>query len=349
MTDLAVARVVTCSGSAGEIGEAHGEALRSLIGETLEHWKPMIAGGSASAGDVIAAFLEATHFPAAIEQYAPQLMQELLGIARGANQSFETILAYNLMDEEWSFRTGRLSQMPGCTAVALKGIGIAQTMDIPSVHDGSQVALHISPVVGPEQIVFTAAGMLGLNGANHAGVGVVVNNLAQLPSSDRGLPVMFVMRSILTHTSVKAAAEFVRSVPHAVGQHYLIGGPDGIVSLEAAASGVQDVPVPAHYVHANHPLARADVRADAADMERASNTHARSDRATELVASAITQSDLEHLLEDRQAPISCAKREGFMTFGGTSIAFTAPPTVRVSYGPPHENAWNTIEWGTPNA
>jgi predicted choloylglycine hydrolase len=290
-----------------------------------------------------------THFPAAIERYAPRLMQEVLGIARGANQPFETILAYNLMDEEWSFRNGQLAQVPGCTAVAIEGVGIAQTMDIPSVHDGSQVALVHRPNDGPERIVFTAAGMLGLNGANAAGVGVVVNNLAQLPSSDRGLPVMFVMRSILERSTAAEASDFVETVPHAIGQHYLICGPDGILSLEAAANDVRRVPVSDHYVHANHPLVNLDRSERADDMERASNTHARFDRAADLLRSASTRGEMETVLQDREAPISCAKREGFMTFGGTSIAIGALPVVRVTAGPPHQNAWTTIDWGAPDA
>ena len=61
------------------------------------------------------------------------------------------------------------------------------------------------------------------------------------------------------------------------------------------------------------------------------------------------QADIEQTLEDRQAPISCARKAGFMTFGGTSIAFTSPPTVRIAFGPPHESPWTTIPWSTPHA
>jgi hypothetical protein len=249
------------------------------------------------------------------------------------------------MDEEWSFRTGKLDSMaPGCTVVAIAGNAIAQTMDIPTIHDGTQIVLAIQPEHGPAQRVFTAAGMVGLNGANDAGVGVVVNNLSQSPSAAAGLPVAFVTRGILDHTTVDAAAKWVESVPHAVGQHYLIGGPIGLVSIEGAANGTFRVPVTDHYVHTNHPLANVQTRPETTEIERASNTHARFDRATQLATSARDQDDLQRILEDREAPISCERKTGFMTFGGISIGFTVPPTMRVTAGPPHESTWVDVGW-----
>jgi isopenicillin-N N-acyltransferase-like protein len=56
-----------------------------------------------------------------------------------------------------------------------------QTMDIGAIYDGAQAVLRLCPDEGPEALVFTFAGMLGPNGYNAAGVGVVVNNLAMLP------------------------------------------------------------------------------------------------------------------------------------------------------------------------
>ncbi len=173
---------------------------------------------------------------------------------------------------------------------------------------------------------------------------MVVNNLSQLPSSRDGLPVIFTMRGILDQESATAAAEWVESVPHAIGQHYLIGDPSEIISLEGAANGVYRVPMTDHYVHANHPLANLETRPDTDRVEIATNTHARFNRAVELSASANDQRGLEQALEDRQAPISCERKTGFMTFGGTSIGLTSPPTVHVAPGPPHETPWHEIAW-----
>jgi hypothetical protein len=133
-------------------------------------------------------------------------------------------------------------------------------------------------------------------------------------------------------------------VPHAVGQHYLIGDPAEIISIEGAANGVYRVPVTERYVHANHPLANPAVSPDAPTMEELSNTHGRAARAEELARSARDQADLQRILEDQQAPISREPRNGVMTFGGTSIGLTSPPTMRVTGGPPHESHWVDIDW-----
>jgi hypothetical protein len=108
-------------------------------------------------------------------------------------------------------------------------------MDIGSIYNGAQAVLHIQPDDAPEGLVFTFAGMIGLHGCNAAGVGVVVNNLAMLPHAAHGLPVAAVMRGILAQHSLEDAAAFVRSVPHASGQHYAVGSPEGLISFECSA------------------------------------------------------------------------------------------------------------------
>ena len=269
-------RTIECQGTSREIGRAHGETARDLIAQGLEAWRQNLAAGRGDVDAYIADLLARTSLEDAIARLAPDLGDELRGIGEGANQPERTILAYNLMDEEWSFRTGKLDGIaPGCTALAIDGKFIGQTMDIPTVHDGTQIVLAIAPNDGPAMRVFTAAGMLGLNGANADGIGLVVNNLSQLPSSASGLPVACMTRSILARRTAKEGAAWVESVPHAVGQHYLIGDPTGVISLEGSANGVFRVPADGCYVHANHPLVEQDTRAGTDKIERDSNTHAR--------------------------------------------------------------------------
>ncbi len=190
--------------------------------------------------DYLIEFLDTTHYLPAMQRWAPEALEEIRRIAEGSNQPFRRVLADNLMDSAWYFGEERRQRrslgghgsLPlQCTVVCLRlpGSGvpvIAQTMDIPSVHDGTQVVLHHVPDDGPEMLIFSAAGMLGLMGVNAAGIGVVVNNLAMLPHSDRDLPVACIMRGILSRTTLADAASFVTSVPHAVGQHDAIGSPE---------------------------------------------------------------------------------------------------------------------------
>lgn len=352
--------VIDCAGSPREIGLAHGEACRDVIADGLGRWADAIEARRGEAADAyLRRFLGGSGYLAMAEQLAPDLMTELRAIAEGADQPLDRILAYNLMDEEWTFSkedTGLrpAGQAPGCTSIALGTRVIAQTMDIPGVHDGTQVALRIRPDAGPDQIVFSAAGMIGLNGANAAGVGVVVNSLAQLLSSRDGLPVSLVVRGIVGRATAAEAAAFVEAAPHAIGQHYLIGDGTETISLEAAANpsaalgagSVRRVAVGERYVHANHPLADLERGPEADEMEHRSNTQARQHRAEALLGDGGGATAVEAVLADREAPISCSREHGWMTFGGTSITWDGDglPAVRIAPGPPHETAWETVGW-----
>jgi hypothetical protein len=340
--------VIEVAGSPVARGRVHGEALRDVIHETIGRWQAALAARHAIAADAyLAEFLANTHYLPAIERYTPALLDEVRGIAEGAELSFETALAYNLMDEEWAYGEARRARQPGCTVACLMPAAgapvVAQTMDIPSLYDGSQVAIRHRRDDGPDLVIFTGAGMLALNGANAPGIGVVVNNLSMLPASDRGLPVMFMIRGVLERTTLAEAAAFVAQTPHAIGQHYAIGGPDGIVGLEGAANGVKRSDAGTErYVHANHPLANLEVVGDPSRQYRASTTFERHARASELIAEASDQAGIESLLEDTAAPISRAPKAGFMTFGGTSIACSVPPVVHITAGPPHEAPWTNV-------
>jgi hypothetical protein len=302
--------------------------------------------------DYLIEFLDATHYLPAMQRWAPEALEEIRGLAEGANQPFRRVLAYNLMDEEWYFGEerrqrqasgGRKSLPLQCTVVCLRlpGSGvpvIAQTMDIPSVHDGTQVVLHHVPDDGPEMLIFSAAGMLGLMGVNAAGIGVVVNNLAMLPHIDQGLPVACIMRGILSRTTLADATSFVTSVPHAVGQHYAIGSPEGFASFEGAANGVvRDDRVVDRVLHTNHPLVNREVVGDPEPAYAASRTRERLACVQAAADTIVDVAGIERALADTTAPVSRVPEPdgGFMTFGAMIAELSVPPRARFAPGPPH--------------
>ena len=276
--------VVDAAGTPRERGRAHGEALRPLIGAGIDRWAAELGTAHGlDPDDYLRDFLGSTGYLAAAEAWTPDLLDEVRGIADGAHLPFERVAAYNLLDEEWAYARWRRSgtAAPGCTVAGLRqaatGIPVlAQTMDIPSLHDGTQAVLRLASDDGPTALAFTYAGMIGLNGCNEAGVAVVVNNLAMLPSSTLGLPVAFVVRGVLGHATLAAAATFLRGVPHATGQHYAVGGPEGFVSLECSASGVtEDAAAGDRVLHTNHPLVSADLVGDPESLYVGSRTRER--------------------------------------------------------------------------
>jgi isopenicillin-N N-acyltransferase-like protein len=345
--DTTTLPIVTCAGEPRRRGRVHGEHLRDKIAEGTGRWLEALASTHAiDPDDYLQEFLANTDHLPAIERWTPDLLDEVRGIAESSGQPFARILAYNLMDEEWSYGQRRKHGAPGCTAVCFRTAHgtsvVAQNMDIPTVHDGTQAVLRLQPADAPEVLVFTLAGFIGLMGANAVGVGVVVNNLAMLPSSATGLPVAFVIRGILAQSTLADAVGFVERVPHAIGQHYGIGGPDGLVSLEGAANGVvRDRSVVDRILHTNHPLVNRAVsdETEAERMYSASNTRARYDLAASRAAELTDLSSAERVLSDTTVPVSCAPRRGFMTFGSMAAELSATPRVRFAPGPPHATAY----------
>jgi hypothetical protein len=344
VTGTETMKVLQCTGSPAERGRQQGEELRSLIELGVGNWLDAIGARHGIDPDVyIAEFLSKTAYRTSIERWAPELLFEVHGIADGSGQSLDRMLAYSMLDEEWRYsKTRAVAEAPGCTAVGVRAEDgrptlIGQTMDIPSLHDGTQVVVIHEEQGAPTQAVFTAAGMICLMGVNSAGVGVVVNNLGMLPSARTGMPVTFIERKLLDTFSVEEAAYGLQAMQHAIGQHYLIGDPANLVSFEADAArvigGAEDQRV---ISHANHPLYDPPVNPEFEATYAASNTRARFACMTTLAEAATTLDDIETALTDTSAPISRSVSRGHMTFGAMAAELTSPPTVRFAPGPPHE-------------
>lgn len=257
-------------GTAFQRGRVHGEALRSQIQELIGVWQAELSAGfGLDAGQVIHRFLQQTDFVRAIQRWTPDLLEEIRGMADGCGLSFETMLAFQLLDELWA--QGNLVGGEHCTAIGFPATAkepayLGQTLDVETFRDGFQVVLHITdPVSRTEALVASVAGLIGFNGMNNRGVGLCVNTLLPLNSRTDGLPVACVVRGVLSCASAAEARDFLRRVPHACGQNYLVGGPDGVFDLECSANQVVEYrPDEGNGAvwHANLPLANDDYTPD---------------------------------------------------------------------------------------
>lgn len=335
--------VLHCSGSPAERGQQQGEALRELIDMGVGRWLEALGVTHGIDPDAyIAEFLHKTSHRAAIERWAPELLFEVHGIAKGSGQPVDRLLVYSMLDEEWRFsQTRRAAEAPGCTAVGVRAEGgrptlLGQTMDIPSIHDGTQVVVIHEEQGAPTQAVFTAAGMICLMGVNSAGVGLCVNNLDVLPASRSGMPVTFIERKLLDTFSVEEASYALQAMQHAIGQHYLIGDPTHIASFEAdAARIVAGAEEQAVISHANHPVYDPPANAELEVIYGRSRSRDRMSCLATSTAGATTLEGIEAGLADVTVPISRDVANGFMTFGAMAAELSSPPRVRFAPGPPH--------------
>ena len=348
-------RVVEASGSGRDLGRAHGEALRPLIDEGIARWFEVIGRQTGMrAADYVSSFLGATSFTSAADVFAPSLLDEVRGIADGARQPQDVVLAYQMMDEEWAHRVSVMRRsrraLEACTAVGFARRDstsvIGQNMDLPSHYDGTQAVLRLRPRGRPAVMVFTPAGLIGTTGLNERGVGVCVNALFELRHASQGLPVGFVLRAALASNSPADAVRLVRTVPHATGQNYLVGGPGGVVDLEASPGAVVEVQADSGLLaHTNHVLASDDVDAEV-EPDSGSSTVERlaSVRASLSSGDPAGVADVQRALSDRTVPVSVPRGSEWMTLGCVVMELTRAPRLHVAPGPPAETPFTELSF-----
>jgi len=272
--DTSKFRVIELSGTPRERGRIHGEELRDHVRAILEKTKSGIQRNlNVDPDDFIRGFLTFGDFESSIQRHAPDLVEEIEGLAEGAGIDSDTARYLQLTDEDWVYRRkvhpGLSNAGDNCTAFGLKtptGVLAGQNMDIDYV-DGHQVLFHIRfPDKELESFVFSIAGLLALNGMNSAPLGICCNTLMELRSSNFGLPVQFIVRKVLECESFDAAVRFINSVSHASGQNYIIATPERFGSFECSANEVTEyTPYPNSpaVCHSNSPLANGDIDPEA--------------------------------------------------------------------------------------
>lgn len=259
-------KVLELKGTPYERGLIHGRSLKAEIQELVKRWKADLEKTySVPAETCIKKFLDAADFQPAIERWTPGLLDEVRGIADGAGIDFETMYAFQLVDESWVM--GPDLGFAKCTTIAARRRGdspafVSQTLDIPPFYHVSQTVLRIEGNdEEPSVLVFTMPGLVALNGLNDRSVAVCVNAVTQLAYSAKGLPVAFVIRGILRQKSYEDAVRFLEKIQPAAPQNYVIGGSDKVASFERSAGRmVEFVPFDgAEFTyHTNHPLVNDD-------------------------------------------------------------------------------------------
>ena len=255
-------KVLVLEGTPYERGLQHGSALKKEIHELVILWKEDIQKTYKTEADVfLRKFLAATNFQKAIKQWTPELWDELKGISEGSGINFDTVFAFQLVDEIWVL--GRDIQDEKCTTIGLTKTEnhpamVAQNLDIPTFYHGFQTILHIKePEQDTETFLFTFPGFIAANGINNHSVAVVVNAVQQLENSRDGLPVAFVIRGILRCRTYAEAVQFIKSIKQGAPQNYMVGGAEEIGSFECSTTHVSEF-IPFENAlftyHTNHPL-----------------------------------------------------------------------------------------------
>jgi isopenicillin-N N-acyltransferase-like protein len=247
---------VRASGGPRERGRAHGEACGEAIAAYAEVLVGQVHGASAGlagqvpvghdGGDgVTVAELErrARRFLPLLNAFAPDLVEEMDGIAEGAGLDFDLVLLANVRGE--TARAGWTGD--GCSALAVGPEAtadghtiVAQNMDGDPEMDPLGIVLHVEPDDGPPAIMMAYAGLVGYHGM---GRGIAQAATALSTGSWRsGLPQYLFKRRLLEQESVEDALRLIRSTRFCSAGGYVLGDRAGrvtAVELAPRADGVR--------------------------------------------------------------------------------------------------------------
>jgi len=249
-------------------GVQHGLALRLPIRRTLAQFKRWIRNevGLDDPVEAIAEFVASSSHLEAVREDAPDLYEEMEGIAEAAGVDLLELFTYQSFDEFFihliNSGTLDLATSGHCTTAAVCGRSdlsnlVAHNNDIPTYHEGAVTVLHIRPPDDdPEILQSTFAGQIAQNGVNSAGVAVGVNTIADLPGGS-GLPVSFHVRRILQTRSLDDAVAYLSSARFGQAMNYMIADRTGAASVETwpGNTAVLDAGDAGSVAHTNHALA----------------------------------------------------------------------------------------------
>lgn len=356
---MSAPRLLALAGTPREMGLAHGQAMRDEIRRYTAE-RVALAGSTLWTGHALpraAVLALADACIAAHTAYAPDLMEELGGIAQAAELGLAELIITNgftdFIDLVHARGSGGVTARveDDCTAFivpdALSADGrgyFGQTWDMHASSAPYVVLLHGRPAQQPAFLAFSLTGCVGMIGMNDAGIAVGINNLLGA-EGQVGVTWPFVVRKVLQQTDIEAALACITDA-RLVGAH-------NFQLFDRHGRGINIEAMPGHcevtrsdgaaLVHSNHCLAEATLarcrpRAPASQA----SSEARLTRARRLLADGgITAERLMALTRD---PVVCVRAQPPLDMETCGAAIMQPASGRlwVVQGLPVDNDYATF-------
>jgi isopenicillin-N N-acyltransferase-like protein len=232
--------LIDIDGDARARGRSHGEQLRGPLHDFYDAWVDFICRTmDTNEADLVS--YAASHLPAS-RAYAPELVEEVAGIAEAGNLGLEQVFLLNCFDEVSCHGPGQLvSGLHHCTAFAASG---------PATPDGKTLVgqawdadrrvypmylMRLSTGGHAEALVVSNPGIVGGTGINIHGLGIVWNTLK---ASDYGVgvPAPLVVRKALQAQFLSQLIKNVINSRRANGMNFIAGSTDQAVNIELTAT-----------------------------------------------------------------------------------------------------------------
>ncbi len=248
--------IITMKGSPRDCGIQYGRAVGHLIRGSLKAYLETFR--LLHGLDQEAIFDLARKFEPMIAEFDPATLEEIKGIAEGAEAPLEALLTINARNELVHGLKAQLDD--GCTSFIVFGDATAdghtyvgQNWDWNPAMKPNAVVLDIRRDGDPHILTLTEAGLVGKHGLNEDGIGLC-NNFMLSDKRRFGLPVHVTRRKVLTARILSDAIGAVLNSERALAANYMLGHADGAgVALEAWPEGLDVIHAKEGLLtHANH-------------------------------------------------------------------------------------------------
>lgn len=299
------------AGSFREVGRQVGEGARDRVVASLDFYRETfedLAGMTLTDGERLA---EAAFLPPA-RAFAPQLVEQLEGLAEGAGVSFTELFLVNCGEEltcppgtearpdeaeppqaeQREARPPEVRRADHCTSLAIMSGGrhVAAHNEDWYVGDAENMVLVRATLPGGRQYLsMTCAAYLPFTGMTAAGTASSANTLYATDYRMHGVPNQFIVASLLLCPDLESARGLIARADRGRGSNHLLADVHGrICNVETSATDLAVTEAEGWHAHTNHYVAAKMQRFEGSPWE---GSRKRLARASDLLRAGVGRGD----------------------------------------------------------
>lgn len=278
---------IKISGTPYERGFQYGSQAKERIFKVIEEYKVLFEKEASISWDKAIKLSEP--FRKEIEDYRPDLIDEMQGIADGAGVDLVTILTLNCRSEIM-FAKAKLAE-DACTTIGVPPEAsasghtyLAQNWDWWAIGEGTTVIVEVEQTPYPKVLIVTEAGLVGGKGLNENGIALSLNALSAR-NGRIGVPAIVLLRGALSCPTIPKAIDAVAKAKRAGSGCVGLASSDGLLLFIEYAPIDMDILLSdgETICHSNHWLSMKMILGGEATNYSYNSTFIRLDRARRLV------------------------------------------------------------------
>jgi len=358
-------RILNLAGSPRDIGEAFGEISRpeihelyrrrvdNAIAQALKYGGQKVDEGMLLA--VAAASIDVTR------DYHPAGMDELEGIAAGADLSLVKVLAMNGLTDfrdalSWPGNAAAdgTVDLGGCTAIVVQkdraqALIAGQTWDLATDNLPFVIGMVRAPKGGPVTRTLTTDGCLSLIGLNDRGIAIGTTNI-RTKDARPGVNYLSIIHRALAAESFEAAVEAVVTAPRAGAHFYYVADNERVALLECSAQVAHRHDLAKGVaVHANHCLLAENQAIEGSPPTSSSRFRQVRMEALANEAGRLTPELVQGFFADVAGGSDAICRDDIdgLNTNGAVVMMPEHGTIRIVHGVPSRGSWVDLSHISP--